>query len=120
MKRPCARPGCPNLVVRGYCADCAPRFSSRAVAEQNRPSAAKRGYGRRWAAYSRTFLRNNPLCVGYPRGYHGEHFVTSEVTGHVVAAAKAPELFWEPTNHVPLCQDCNKRQAIAEEGALRR
>ena len=40
------------------------------------------------------------------------------VTDHIIAAAKAPELFWDKSNHQSLCDDCNKRKAIAEEGAL--
>ena len=119
-KRPCARPGCPNLVARGYCASCQPVYSSKALAEQRRPSAHKRGYTRKWDAASKGFLRANPLCVGYPRGVHGERPVAAEVTDHIEAAAKRPDLFWERSNWQPLCGDCNKRKNIAEEGGLRR
>jgi 5-methylcytosine-specific restriction protein A len=117
-KKPCARPGCSHLVARGYCAECAPLYSAKVLAERRRPSAHKRGYTRQWSEYSRTFLRVNPICVGYPHGHHGERIVPSEVTDHIEAAVAHPELFWEPSNHQALCGDCNKRKAIELEGGL--
>jgi len=90
------------------------------LAEQQRPSAHKRGYTRKWDEASKAYLRAHSLCVGYPPNVHGERFVASGVTDHIISAAKAPERFWDPTNWQALCRDCNKRKAIAEEGALYR
>lgn len=106
------------MVDRGYCSACAPQHSLQAIAERARPSAHRRGYTRRWSEYSRNRLKRHPLCVGYPHGVHGARFVLATVTDHIEAAAKAPQLFWAPSNHQSLCDDCNKRKAIAEEGAL--
>lgn len=119
-KRPCARAGCPSLVEYGFCASCAPACSSKALTEQARPNAHRRGYTRRWSAYSQSRLRKYPLCVGYPRGVHGERIVAATLTDHITSAAEHPELFWDPKNHQSLCDDCNKRKAIVLEGGLAR
>lgn len=108
------------------------------MVEQRRGSAHQRGYTRRWSEYSKARLRRHPLCVGYPRGYHGytvvegengdeiinqtsdARLVLAEVTDHGESAAAHPELFWEPSNHQSLCTDCNKRKAIEVEGGFGR
>ena len=115
--RPCARPGCPQLVARGYCDGCKPS-SPAALNEKRRLSSHRRGYTREWAAYSRRRLAKHPLCVGYPLGVHGDRVVAAEVTDHIESAATHPELFWVETNHQSLCQDCNKRKAIDLEGGF--
>ena len=97
---------------------CRPRYSAKALAEQQRPSAHKRGYTRRWGTYSQARLAKHPLCVGYPAGVHGELIVVATVTDHIEGAVAHPELFWEKTNHQSLCDDCNKRKAIELEGGF--
>lgn len=110
----CLEVGCRNTVPRGRCAAC------RRKREQRRGSRHDRGYTAAWAAYSADRLAQHPWCVGYPRGYHAGAPMLADVTDHIVSARRAPERFMDPTNHQSLCQDCNKRKAMAEEGALAR
>ena len=117
--RPCRKPGCPALVTTGYCSEHK-SSSPAALTESRRGTAHRRGYTRRWSEYSKARLRQYPLCVGYPAGFHGERYTAAEVTDHIIAASKRPGLFWDPANHQSLCQDCNKRKAIAEEGGFGR
>jgi 5-methylcytosine-specific restriction protein A len=93
-------------------------YSSKALTEQRRPSAHKRGYTRKWAEYSKARLRRHPLCVGYPLGYHGERVVEATVTDHIESAGVAPHRFWDEKNHQSLCDRCNKVKAIEEEGGF--
>ena len=61
--RPCAVPGCPEIAMPGQ--SWCPRHSEekkRAV-DARRPSAAKRGYDRKWRMTRARFLRAHPLCA---------------------------------------------------------
>lgn len=59
--RVCAHPGCPELVPRGesYCAAHKPE---RKRARDERPSAARRGYGHEWRQIRKAYLQENPAC----------------------------------------------------------
>ena len=57
-RRMCTTPGCPNFAVRfGVCAQCATQR------EQQRGSAASRGYDNRWRKARAAFLREHPVCL---------------------------------------------------------
>lgn len=60
--RACVHPGCRGIVRDGVCSVCGPGRASRAHDEQ-RGSAASRGYDRRWRAKRLAYLRKHPLCV---------------------------------------------------------
>jgi len=61
--KPCLYPGCTKTVPSGYCQAHAHFYTPPARAVDNRPSAAARGYGKRWQA-----IRNEVLCrSGIPR-----------------------------------------------------
>lgn len=55
-RKPCKQAGCGALVDAGYCAAHADRAYAR------RPSAAARGYGRRWRRLRRYKLGIDPVC----------------------------------------------------------
>lgn len=110
IPRYCTTPNCPNKVTRGACPDCLRR----------RAAAKGVTYGRRWAAYSKRYLAAHPWCVGYPRGFHGAEWMQSECTDHILSAKTHPELFWDPTNHQPMCQRCNTVKGISQEGGFGR
>lgn len=112
------RGGCGKLVRSGYCDACEKSHGPRAQAERRRPNAYRRGYTPQWNKYSHARLKEFPLCVGYPPGYHGDVLVAATLTDHIESARKAPERFMDPDNHQSLCDGCNKRKAIAEEGAF--
>ncbi len=54
-KRPCNHHGC-NVLING-------RYCDEHKADDKRPSAAKRGYGRGWQRIRIRYLRRHPLCV---------------------------------------------------------
>jgi 5-methylcytosine-specific restriction protein A len=101
-KRPCASPGCPNLVTSGYC-----EKHKRNDYEYRRGSASQRGYNSRWAKYSKWFLKQpgNHLCVlrlDDKCGY------ASECVDHIQPPnGPDDELFWLTSNHQPACIHCN-------------
>ena len=105
----CAEPGCPAL-VRGV-SRCP---THAATLDRARGTAQQRGYTAAWARYSRDRLARHPFCVGYPLGIH-PHRTKATVTDHIVSAKRAPDRFWDPTNHASLCHACNARKASRDE-----
>jgi len=103
----CATAGCPSRVPHGRarCPSCERRR------EQQRGSAAARGYDARWRAYRRRYLGKNPLCVLHLA--KGE-VVAAAVVDHVKAHKGDPELFWDPANHRAVCKPCH--DARVDEG----
>lgn len=95
------------------CPNCSRRYN------QQRGSARARGYTTGWDAYSKDRLVRFPFCVGYPKGVHKVPTMAT-CTDHILSASKYPELFNDPNNHQSMCDDCNKRKAIAEEGGFGR
>lgn len=54
IKRPCSRPGCPNLVRKGYCEEHRPK---------RKQTAKKRFYNTaRWQRIRKQKLLRDPLC----------------------------------------------------------
>ena len=97
-KRPCGRPGCPNLVERGYCPD---------HGQPEREGATKRGYGYKWQRARAGFLRRNPLCRRC-----GE---LATVVDHIIPHKGNKGLFWARTNWQPLCKPCHDSKTQTED-----
>jgi 5-methylcytosine-specific restriction protein A len=117
-KRPCARPGCPALVERGYCDACRPK-SPAALAEQSRGSASGRGYGRRWQKVRLEYLARHPLCVD-PYGVHGVMVVAATEVDHIVPHKGDMTRFWDASNWQGLCKECHSKKTATEDGGFGR
>jgi 5-methylcytosine-specific restriction enzyme A len=60
----CTTPGCPHLTLDGKCTE------HKQAAEQQRGSAAQRGYsGKAWRTARRAVLRRDPICVVCKRAF---------------------------------------------------
>ncbi|MBI3936718.1 MAG: HNH endonuclease [Betaproteobacteria bacterium] len=117
----CAATGCSTLLPPGqtHCPAHARAMDAR------RGTAQERGYGSRWAAYSRAWRRQHPLCGDRLDGPSSEHS-RCVADGRTTAATQvdhiravngpADPLFWEPTNHQSLCRDCHSRKTALENG----
>lgn len=116
IKRPCARPGCPALVVNGYCPACS-ALALKMMAEKARASAYARGYGRRWQKASKGFLLAHPLCAD-PFKDHGNAPRAAAVTDHIVPHKGDMGLFWNPKNWQPLCKACHDKKTAKEDGGF--
>lgn len=109
-KVPCKKPGCAALVEAGCCA--AHAGASREVA-LDRPSAAARGYGRRWQRYRLSFLAVHPICARCGR-------LASQVDHQVPVSSPDDPLFWDAGNHQPLCRECHSQKTAQEDGGFGR
>lgn len=116
-KRPCARPGCPELVDRGYCERCERR--RRQAQDRGRLSAARRGYGRRWQRLRLMILARDPMCrCGLDGCDHepGRCVRPSEHVDHIVPRARGGDD--SEGNLQGLCAGCHSRKTVLEDGGF--
>lgn len=77
----------------------------------DRPSAAKRGYDRRWRRYREWFLSKYPLCSDI-FGVHaaeGRVVIATQVD-HIKPIDEYPELQYVEANNRSLCASCHSRR----------
>jgi 5-methylcytosine-specific restriction enzyme A len=110
-KHPCGYPGCTDLVEAGNGRCERHRVQERQDLDRRRGSAAARGYGSKWRAARKEFLRQNPLCakccaLGILRA--------ATVVDHVIPHKGDSKLFWLQSNWQPLCKRCHDRKTVLD------
>ena len=109
--RPCSTPGCPVLHRnRGRC-DVHQEQNERerqAWIDQNRPTAAVRGYDQEWQKMRRMWLVVNPNCI--------ECGAKATDVDHINSLAEYPELKYAPSNLRGLCHPCHSRRTALDQG----
>ena len=107
-KRPCAHPGCPELVESGrkYCE------KHRPLHPEDTRSASSRGYGRAWQKASKQFLTAHPLCVMCAAE---GMYVKATVVDHIHPHRGDPVLFWDRSNWQSLCKAHHDRKTGQED-----
>lgn len=117
--KPCLRPGCSQLARKGhYCPEhCADR---RRAYDRRRGSSAARGYGGRWQRYRPGYLSRpeNALCRMCERV--GRIEPATDIDHIVPVSGPDDPLFWEASNHQPLCHGCHARKTATEDGGFGR
>ena len=81
----------------------------------DRPSACKRGYGRRWRKASKAYLRRHPLCAMCEKEGRVE---AATVVDHVVPHCGNMKLFWDPSNWQGLSRRCHAIKSAPEDGGF--
>ena len=110
---PCKKPGCAAIVGAGdgaYCAEHARPLPPGGYDEQ-RPSAARRGYGRRWQRLRAMFLSANPICKDPDSRHCGEVRPATDVD-HITPKAQGGRYVWE--NLQPLCPSCHSAKTATQ------
>ncbi|MCY7484420.1 HNH endonuclease signature motif containing protein [Paenibacillus alvei] len=113
--RPCGKPGCPKLSTERYCKDH--RVEQRRQAEQERGTAAQRGYDHKWRKARLGFLRKHPLCK---HCYDAGKYTPSYVVDHIIPHKGDKALFWDRNNWQPLCKQCHDVKTATEDGGFGR
>ncbi|MCK9268492.1 MAG: HNH endonuclease [Alkaliphilus sp.] len=114
-RRPCAYPGCPELVGAGerYCS--AHRKQEQKYYDKQRGTANERGYTYRWNKYSKWFLSQSENQVCKLR-LDKRCKLIAECVDHIVPPSGPNDsLFWDEKNHQASCLVCNSikgRKAI--------
>ncbi|HFD40865.1 MAG TPA: HNH endonuclease [Anaerolineae bacterium] len=111
--RPCRWPGCPELTRdhSGYCP--AHLRQARRQRDAGRPSAARRGYGRRWQRIRRMYLNEHPLCED-PFGVHGGMPPAATEVDHIEPRRQGGSDDF--SNLQALCHRCHSRKTALELG----
>jgi 5-methylcytosine-specific restriction enzyme A len=108
-KKPCAYPGCPELVTTGqYCAVHQKQMSRDYNTYHRNPEVKKR-YGRQWEKIRALYLAKHPLCEQCEK--EGRLTPAAEVH-HIVAVADGGSDAEE--NLMALCKPCHSRFTLKE------
>ena len=99
--RKCGEVGCNRLVREARCKEHGKR------AKDDRLSASKRGYGRRWEKVRSMHLAEYPLCTDCLALGRTEPAVDVH---HLVRLVDVPERAYEQANLMSLCHQCHSRR----------
>lgn len=88
------------------------RKGSNTFNDADRPSAAKRGYGRRWQAARKTYLMSNQLCV---KCKENNKYIPATVVDHITPHKGDQSLFWDQDNWQALCKQCHDKKTLTED-----
>lgn len=108
--RPCAAPGCPQLVAHGRCETHA-RAAQQAY-ESTRLSPSTRGYDHNWRKLRLMVLREEPLCRTCSEA--GLTVPATDVD-HIVSLRKGGTNL--RSNLQSLCHPCHSKKTNEEDGA---
>lgn len=78
----------------------------------DRPSAARRGYGARWQRYREWFLTQHRLCA---ECWSQGRLTEATVVDHIEPHRGDYEKFWRPENHQSLCLPCHQAKTARGE-----
>jgi 5-methylcytosine-specific restriction protein A len=111
--RPCAQPGCAQLVKAGRCAAHkakaqASLTQARVRADEARPPSNQRGYDSAWAAVRRQYLGGHPTCVVCG--------ARATEVDHITSIREAPHLRLHWSNLRALCKPCHSRRTGRDQG----
>jgi 5-methylcytosine-specific restriction enzyme A len=102
--RPCARPGCPDLVDSGYCDHHQQR-------DRYRGNSNARGYDAAWRRfrswYIRAFVAPDPRCQDCGGMFDAAKGWSDVELHHVEKVADRPDLKLTPSNIRHLCKACH-------------
>jgi 5-methylcytosine-specific restriction enzyme A len=107
-RRPCASPGCPELVERGYCAAHAGQATARQYDRARRDDPQRMATNStRWLKLRRMVLARDPVCKGC-----GE--APSTDADHIVPIREGGAA-WSLENLQGLCASCHAKKTRREE-----
>jgi 5-methylcytosine-specific restriction enzyme A len=101
IKKPCARPGCAELVGFGYC-DAHRREAQLKrweLLDRGRGSSRARGYDHTWERFRRMFLARHPDCADCGR--------LADQVHHLEKVKVRPDLKLVESNCLALCEACH-------------
>lgn len=117
-KKPCSQPGCTELVEAGRGGRCEKhRKQEQQRHDQQRGTAAQRGYDSRWRRYRTQFLRQHPLCECEECKKSGR-LIPATVVDHIIPHKGNYELFWDPSNHQAMAKRCHNKKTAREDGGF--
>lgn len=108
LSGPCLAPGCPELAIKaGRCA-AHQQQTPQSQYDAQRPSRSSQGYDAKWYAFSKAYLKRNPICVvcGGP----------ATEADHIIPLRNGGEQYWEG-NLQPMCKSDHSSKTRREQNA---
>ncbi|WP_458462413.1 HNH endonuclease signature motif containing protein [Paenibacillus sp.] len=113
LKRFCSKQGCKETITEGrYCEDHQDQVHSY---DQDRGTAAERGYDSRWRKARTGFLKKHPLCVTH---WKDGYVQAATVVDHIKPHRGDKTLFWDRNNWQALCRQCHAIKTAKEDGGF--
>lgn len=115
----CPTSGCPELTAGGRCQGC------KRKADRVRGSGSARGWNARWAAFSKRYVREHPICAcAYDWCTHahepGQCSQPSTDPDHKDGSGRNGPRAYDPTNLQPMCHSCHARKTAHMDGGFGR
>jgi len=82
-----------------------------------RPSAASRGYGRRWQRRRIVYLKKHPLCECKECKEIGR-IKLATVVDHIIPHKGNQELFWDEDNWQAMAEECHNKKTATSDGGF--
>nr|WP_236871145.1 HNH endonuclease signature motif containing protein [Brevibacillus laterosporus] len=112
LKKFCLKQGCAKLTENGY---CDAHKNQTKLYNQERGTAAQRGYDARWRKARTKYLASNPLCK---KCLQEGKVIEATVVDHITPHKGDVVLFWDEKNWQPLCASCHSRKTAKEDGGF--
>lgn len=112
LKKFCQKVGCSKLTEDKYCED---HKHQEQLYNQERGTAAQRGYDARWRKARARYLREHPLCKSC---FEAGLVIAATVVDHSVPHKGNIALFWDEKNWQSLCTSCHSRKTAKEDGGF--
>ncbi|MGG0756253.1 HNH endonuclease signature motif containing protein [Brevibacillus laterosporus] len=112
LKKFCRKQGCSKLTENRY---CDAHKSQTKLYNQERGTAAKRGYDARWRKARAGYLAGNPLCK---KCLEKGKIIAATVVDHITPHKGDVVLFWDRNNWQGLCASCHSRKTAKEDGGF--
>ena len=102
--KPCQHAGCVELVESGYCQKHKRQWQKQY--DEERGTAAKRGYDRRWQTVRRRQLLRFPMCQCQECQGQGR---IADMVHHIKPISEYPELKLNPDNLLSMNRVCHEK-----------
>lgn len=117
----CSCPGCdacgdrcPEPVPNGRCDEC------KRARDRARGSGTARGYTRRWAAFSKQYLHEHPVCQCGPDCCPEGCSAPATDVDHADGTGRTGPRAFDRTNLVALAHGCHSRKTVRADGGFGR
>lgn len=109
--KPCSRPGCPELVENGRCANHKPKANKSG---QKSDQVLKWLNSARYRNSRVIFLKGKFCAHCHKKGF----LEPATILDHIVPHCGNKELFWDRKNWQPLCKSCHDRKTATYDGGF--
>jgi 5-methylcytosine-specific restriction protein A len=103
----CSYPGCNELSHDRYCGMHKKRMN------KERNSINSKIYNNQWRKASKTYLKENPLCVHCEKE---DRLTPATEVDHIIPHGGDMKLFWDKSNWQTLCKKCHSIKTAKEDG----